>query len=444
MSPIGKVHYSTRRAFLALAAAGGALAALPSTDASAAVSGPPVQTSAKVVIIGAGAAGSALANRLRNRLEGAEITIVDPRAQHLYQPGLTLVAAGLKAGGYVVSQTTDWIARGVRLVPERVAMVDAEAQTVATEAGTVLDYDFLVLAPGLVLDHDAIEGFSLDMVGAERDRCALRRARLRRAHLGGGLAISSKTAGGASSPARDRDEMRRRAAQAHLPDRRPPAPGGQPRECRGDLCRPAGQPLRRAHRGREGAHAVRRPGIETQMRTHADRHRRGPEDRHLRDRRWRGGGGLRLPPRHPAAARAGIRRAVGLHWADRWVGQGWAEVDQYTLRHARYPNIFAAGDIAGVPKGKTAASAKWQVPVVEDHLVAATQGREGTATYNGYTSCPMITRIGRAMLIEFDYNNNLTPSFPGVIAPLEELWISWLMKEVALKATYNAMLRGMA
>jgi sulfide:quinone oxidoreductase len=56
----------------------------------------------------------------------------------------------------------------------------------------------------------------------------------------------------------------------------------------------------------------------------------------------------------------------------------------------------------------------------------------------------MITRIGRAMLIEFDYNNNLTPSFPGIIAPLEELWISWLMKEVALKATYNAMLRGMA
>jgi cyd operon protein YbgT len=48
----------------------------------------------RVVIIGAGAAGSALANRLRNRLQGADITVVDPRVQHLYQPGLTLVAAG--------------------------------------------------------------------------------------------------------------------------------------------------------------------------------------------------------------------------------------------------------------------------------------------------------------------------------------------------------------
>ena len=134
----------------------------------------------------------------------------------------------------------------------------------------------------------------------------------------------------------------------------------------------------------------------------------------------------------------------GLAWADRWVDQGWVDCDQYTMRHNRYPNIWAAGDVAGVPKGKTAASVKFQVPVVEDHLIAAIQGREGTATYDGYTSCPMITRIGRAMLVEFDYNNDLVPSFPGIIAPLEELWISWLMKEVALKATYNAMLRGKA
>jgi hypothetical protein len=139
-----------------------------------------------------------------------------------------------------------------------------------------------------------------------------------------------------------------------------------------------------------------------------------------------------------------VIRDSGLSWGDRWLDQGWIEVDRETLRHLRYPNIFGLGDIAGVPKGKTAASVKWHQPVVEDHLVSEIAGREGTATFNGYTSCPMITRIGRAMLIEFDYNDNLTPSFPGIIAPLEELWISWLMKEVALKPTYNAMLRGLA
>ncbi|MCA1775375.1 MAG: NAD(P)/FAD-dependent oxidoreductase [Loktanella sp.] len=137
-------------------------------------------------------------------------------------------------------------------------------------------------------------------------------------------------------------------------------------------------------------------------------------------------------------------RESGLHWADRWTDQGWVEVDMQTLRHLRYPEIFALGDVTGVPKGKTAASVKWQVPVIEDHIVAGIEGREGSAVYDGYTYCPMITRIGHAMLVEFDYHNNLVPSFPGIIAPLEELWISWLLKEVALKATYNAMLCGRA
>jgi sulfide:quinone oxidoreductase len=139
-----------------------------------------------------------------------------------------------------------------------------------------------------------------------------------------------------------------------------------------------------------------------------------------------------------------VVRNSPLPWADKWTDQGWVEVDPKTLRHARYPEVFAVGDVAGVPKGKTAASVKWQVPVVEDRIVADIEDRDGNETYDGYTSCPLITRVGRAMLVEFDYHNNLVPSFPGVIPPLEELWISWLMKEVALKATYNAMLRGKA
>ena len=153
--------YASRRAFLAMAAAGGAAAALPAREVKA----QSLPTAAKIIIIGAGAAGTAMANRLVRRLEGAQITVIDPRAEHLYQPGLSLVAAGLKPASYVVSRTADWLPRGVSLVAERVAMVDPVAQSVATEGGSVLDYDYLIVAPGLILDHAAIEGFSLDMVG---------------------------------------------------------------------------------------------------------------------------------------------------------------------------------------------------------------------------------------------------------------------------------------
>lgn len=152
-----------RRQFLAIAAAGSGAALLPA--GADAASRPLVKTGARIVIIGAGAAGTALANRLVRRLDGAKITLVDPSKEHLYQPGLSLVAAGLKPADYVVSRTRDWLPSGITLVEEAVAEVDAHARTVSTEAGTRLDYDWLVIAPGLVLDHDAIEGFSLDMVG---------------------------------------------------------------------------------------------------------------------------------------------------------------------------------------------------------------------------------------------------------------------------------------
>ena len=140
-----------------------------------------------------------------------------------------------------------------------------------------------------------------------------------------------------------------------------------------------------------------------------------------------------------------VVRNSPLRWQEGpWAADGWMEVDRHTLRHKRYPNVFGVGDVAGVPKGKTAASVKWQVPVAVDHLIASIAGRESTERYNGYTSCPLITRLGQAMLIEFDYKDNLTPSFPGVIAPLEELWIGWVMQTMALKPTYLSMLRGRA
>ena len=144
----------------------------------------------------------------------------------------------------------------------------------------------------------------------------------------------------------------------------------------------------------------------------------------------------------PMRATQAIRNSP-LPWQDGpWAYDGWVEVDRNNLRHVRYPNVFAVGDIAGVPKGKTAASVKWQVPVAVDHLVADIADTTTDAFYDGYTSCPMITRLGRAMLVEFDYHNNLTPSFPGVIAPLEELWVSWVMKTMGLKPTYISMVRG--
>ncbi|WP_377505701.1 NAD(P)/FAD-dependent oxidoreductase [Octadecabacter sp. R77987] len=428
-----------RRAFMGLAAGGLALGSVSPTQAA------PIATNARIVIIGAGAGGTSLANRLVKRLEGADITLLDPRPQHLYQPGLSLVATGLKPANYVVSQTTDWLPSGVTLVAEKAAAIDPDAKTVTTDSGTSLTYDYLVVAPGLILDHDAIDGFSLEMVGqngigalyAGPDYAARTWEAAAKFTEEGGIGLFTrpetemKCAGAPLKHTFLIDDITRRAGNRGKAEFIYAAPQGSL----------FGVPI--------VAEKVRMlfgdRGIDTQM-----QHTLKSIDAGAKRATFADKDGFDVDMDYdyihviPPQRAPDVIRQSGLSWADKWADQGWVECDQYSLRHLRYDDIWALGDVAGVPKGKTAASVKWQVPVVEDGIVSAIAGTDPTQTYNGYTSCPMITKVGRAMLVEFDYNNDLTPSFPGLIAPLEELWISWLMKEVALKATYNAMLRGRA
>ncbi|SMX43625.1 NAD(P)/FAD-dependent oxidoreductase [Actibacterium lipolyticum] len=431
---------ATRRQFLGLAAGGAAAATLADTRRAQAQT----PTSARIVIIGAGAGGTALANRLVRRLAGAQITLLDPRVEHLYQPGLTLVATGLKPAKYVTSKTTDWLPDGVTLIPEKAAAIDPVAKKVSTDSGQMLDYDFLVVAPGLILDHDAIEGFSLDMVGengigalyAGPDYAARTWQAASKFTEEGGFGLFTrpetemKCAGAPLKHTFLIDDIAKKAGNGSKIDVNYAAPQSAL----------FGVPI--------VAEKVRMLFKDRGITSHYQHTLKAIEAGAKRATFQTPEGAVEIDYDYihviPPQRAPDVIRQSGLSWADKWTDQGWVECDMATLRHLRFPEIWALGDVAGVPKGKTAASVKWQVPVVEDGLVSAIEGKEPTETYNGYTSCPMITQVGRAMLVEFDYNNDLVPSFPGIIAPLEELWISWLMKEVALKATYNAMLRGRA
>jgi len=432
---------ASRRRFLALAAAGALGTALPAQAKQAAKQ----KTSARIVIAGAGAAGLATASRLAAALDGASITLVDARLPHFYQPGFTLVGAGIKPAHYVVSNTADYVPKTVEWLQETVAEIDPEANKVVTSRGTSIPYDFLVVAAGLVLRYEEIEGMDRSLIGKEG---------IASIYNGPDAALASWQ------------------ALSDFIDR-----GG-----RGVFTRPgtemkcAGAPLKYTflaedhaeRRGRRGSIEIEYfsnnktlfsvPIVAEKVRM-LFRERRIPAhyervltaiDPGRRIATFRTPEGSEEQPYDfihvipPMRAPDAVRNSP-LPWqTGSWAAEGWMEVDRSTLRHQRYHNVFGVGDIAGVPKGKTAASVKWQVPVAVSHLVADIAGAKSTEIYEGYTSCPLITRLGRAMLIEFDYENNLVQSFPGFIAPLEELWVSWVMKTMALKPTYISMLRGRA
>ena len=56
---------------------------------------------------------------------------------------------------------------------------------------------------------------------------------------------------------------------------------------------------------------------------------------------------------------------------------GWVDVDPGTLRHKRYANVFALGDVTNTPNAKTAAAARKQAPVVAHNVLAV--ARDGHA-----------------------------------------------------------------
>ena len=431
-----------RRSFLKLGAAGaGTLLLLPDSASAA----PKVKTAARIVIAGAGAAGLTAAAQLAQRLEGAQITLVDARKAHFYQPGFTLVAGGIKPASYVVSSTRDYVPSGVELIEEAVAEIDPEGRKVVTATGKPVSYDYLIVATGLRLDYAAIEGMDVEQIGNNG--------------LGSIYHSPEKAAATWQAMSKFADSG---GVGVFL---RP----GTEMKC-------AGAPLkytfltddhlrRRGNRGKAEIIYNANNKVLFSVPIVHEKVRMLFEERDIRMNYERTLAAIDLGKRiatfktaegpvelqydfinviPPMRAADAVRNSP-LPWQEgNWAADGWIEVDKHTLRHKRFDNVFAVGDVAGVPKGKTAASVKWQVPVAVDHLVAQIEGRESQAHYGGYTSCPLITRLGQAMLIEFDYKDNLVPSFPGIIAPLEELWISWVMKTMALKPTYISMLHGRA
>jgi len=432
-----------RRRFLA------SLGALPLAAVATSSTGPAraqaVRTQARIVIAGGGAAGLTAANRLSAALEGASITVIDPRREHWYQPGFTLVAAGIKPQNYTVSTTASYMPQGAVWVPEKVAEIDPEGRKVVTESGKSIPYDFLIVALGLDLHYGGIDGMDTTRIGRD----------------GLGSIYLSPAAATATYQ-----------AMSIFADKGGLGVFGRPG---GDM-KCAGAPLkytfivddhlrRRGNRGKAEIHYMAHAKALFGVPIVSEKVRMLFQDRGFKVHHEHVLQAIDLGKRvatyktptgtHeqgydfinvvPPMRAPEVVRNSPLPWKEGpFAPDGWMEVDRDTLRHKRYANVFGVGDVAGVPKGKTAASVKWQVPVALDHLLGDISGKPSKEVYNGYTSCPLITRLGQAMLIEFDYKDNLIMSFPGVIAPLEELWISWVMKTMALKPTYISMLRGRA
>ena len=121
----------------------------------------------KLLVLGAGTAGTMIVNKLRPRLDPDEwdVTIVDSSPEHHYQPGYLFIPFGTYQPDEVVKPKSRFIPDGVDLVMAEVDLVDHENDRVVLTNGTELPYDQLIIATGTQPRRDQTEGLDSDEYG---------------------------------------------------------------------------------------------------------------------------------------------------------------------------------------------------------------------------------------------------------------------------------------
>jgi sulfide:quinone oxidoreductase len=120
---------------------------------------------------------------------------------------------------------------------------------------------------------------------------------------------------------------------------------------------------------------------------------------------------------------------------------GWVDVYMHTTKHNKYSNVFALGDNSSLPTSKTGAAIRKQAPVTVNNILALINGSTMAGSYDGYTSCPLVTGYGSLILAEFDYDKKPKESFPFNQA--EERYSMYALKAYALPRIYwHGMLKG--
>jgi sulfide:quinone oxidoreductase len=393
----------------------------------------------RVLIVGGGTAGITTAAALRRK--GVEdIAIIEPSETHYYQPLWTLVGAGVVARETTARTEASVMPKGVRWIRDRVKAFDPIAGAVETEAKGRVEYEFLVVAAGLQLDWDRVEGL--------RDALAT-------PHVSSVYDYQRST---------ETWEMLRAVERGHVLFTCPPMPikcAGAPQKIAYMMADHLKRSGRRAQC--EVSYATATPtifGVKEYAEilvTIAERH--GIDVRYQHKLVGVDGAAREAVFAVTRAEETATERVPyeALHVvppqsAPDFVKQsplacqegtdkGWMEVDKNTLQHPRYDRVFGLGDVTTTPNAKTGAAIRHQVPVLVENLRARIGERELSASYGGYGACPLVTARGKMLLAEFDYTKKPTPTLP--INTMKERYSMWLLKRYALPWAYwNLMMRG--
>ncbi|GAC1393177.1 MAG: FAD/NAD(P)-binding oxidoreductase [Ktedonobacteraceae bacterium] len=395
----------------------------------------------RIVIVGGGSAGISVAARLARALKQPDVAIIDPAEDHYYQPLWTLVGGGVFKKEASRRAEKDFIPQGATWIKESVVELCPNENNVVTDGGRTVEYDYLVVASGIQIDWGKIKGLEghLRQGGLcsnyAYEQCEGTWETIK--NFSGGDAIFTqpsspiKCAGAPQKIMYLADDYFRKA---HVRDK-------------SHITFVSGAPAIFAVKEYAATlnEVIKRKGIETRYKHDLVEVR--PQSHEAVFRSLEDGNEIVMhyDMMHvtPYMSAPDFIKQSPLAQTAAGPTKGYAKVDKLTLRSPDYANVFAIGDSSALPTSKTGAAIRKQAPVLVKNLLAAMRNEtvSSPASYDGYTSCPLVTGYGRLVLAEFDYDLKPKETFPFNQA--KERYSMYLLKAYGLPAMYwNGMLRG--
>ena len=396
----------------------------------------------KIVIIGGGAAGITVAASLLRHNAGKQfdITVIDPASEHYYQPAFTLVGGGCFNFEKTKRSMKSLIPKGAKWLQEAATNINPEDNTVSLSNNTDIEYDYLVVCPGLALDWSATEGLA-ETIGKNGvcsnyspDYVQYTWECLQKIKSGDTLFF----------------------CQPPLPFKCPGAPQKIAYLSADYLKQKKLLESCDLHFATSGpkmfgldyfaislAKVADRYGIEKNFHHHLIK-----VDGDCKTATFELMGGdnqgeiveFTFDMLHATPVQ---RTPAFLHNTDLINEAGYVEVHQNSLQQLKYPNIFGLGDVTTTPNSKSAAAVRKQSPTVVQNIKNMIDGKAVEESYNGYGSCPLTTSRSTVMMAEFMYGGVITPTMPYIAKPRVESKLMWRAKKFGLPILYwDYMLKG--
>lgn len=419
----------------------------------------------QILIIGGGNAGISVASQLLRKISNLKIAIVDPSEKHYYQPAWTLVGAGIFDINKTVRNEKDFIPKNTTWIKEAVSEFEPTANKVKCVSGTEITYDYMIVCPGIQLDWNKIKGLK-ETLGKNNvssnysfDHSPYTWEMIK--NFKGGMAVFTNPStpikcGGAPHKIMYLavDYWRKKGildkCDVHYVSGASVIFGVP--EYKATLEEVLKKGNIKVH---YNANII---GIDGNKKTIEFETKDTPSNiKQVLSKTAASCYNINEATQENSVSRVTLNfdlcHAVPPQSAPDFIKNsplrdeanplGYVEIDKYTMQHSRFPNVFALGDCINAPCSKTGAAIRKQAPVVVTNLLDVMDKKTLTATYDGYSACPIPTQYGKLMLAEFDYTNKPKMTFPFNQA--KPSWLMWILKTKVLPWLYwNKILKGTA